>query len=407
MTAPRVGRRALLAGGGALGAAMLTGTANARVLPAQMVPLVGAGYRPVDADEKGMWAQMDRVEEEIAGSNLLVEDRQVTAYLKELIGRVGGPAAADFRIYLARVPDFNAMMFPTGFALVYSGLLLRMRDEAQLAGVVGHEAAHFLRKHQIRAWRDTKKKTDVYAALSMLGGIAGGAAGANLGNLQQLAQLGAVMSLLKYSRDMESEADALGIRNIAAAGYDPMAMPQTWRQLIGELRYSNYYRGQRYERDVSLFATHPIPEQRLADLSVSAAEVREPGKVYSARRAEFRAAIAGIRPMLLDDQVKLNDPGGSQYIVETLAQDGWDGPLRFAEAEIWRLRNRDGDTLRAAQGYAAAVTYADAPADAWRWHGLMLSKAGRKAEARVAFERYLALAPAAPDAPFVRQMIAD
>ena len=83
-----------------------------------------------------------------------------------------------------------------------------------------------------------------------------------------------------------------------------------------------------------------------------------------------------IRPTLLDDQVKLNDPGASQYIVNTLAKDGWNGLLRFHEGEIWRLRNRTGDDVRAAQGYAAAVLYPDAPADAWRWHGIMLMKAG-------------------------------
>ena len=59
--------------------------------------------------------------------------------------------------------------------------------------------------------------------------------------------------------------------------------------------------------------------------------------------------------MLLDDQVKLNDPGASQYLIETLAQDGWNGLLRFYEGEVWRLRNRPGDDARAAQSYAAAV----------------------------------------------------
>ena len=80
--------------------------------------------------------------------------------------------------------------------------------------------------------------------------------------------------------------------------------------------------------------------------------------------------------MLLDDQVKLNDPGASQYLIETLAQDGWNGLLRFYEGEVWRLRNRPGDESRAAQSYAAAVAYPDAPADAWRWHGISLMKAG-------------------------------
>ena len=79
--------------------------------------------------------------------------------------------------------------------------------------------------------------------------------------------------------------------------------------------------------------------------------------------------------------------------------------LRFNESEIWRLRNRAGDELRAAQGYAAAVGYGDAPPDAWRWHGVMLQKAGRRVEAKAAYARYLAMAPNAPDAPFIRQLL--
>ncbi|MBA3835426.1 MAG: M48 family metalloprotease, partial [Sphingomonas sp.] len=152
-------RRSLLIAGGALAAASATGTATARVPPSSMVPLIGPGYRPVDADERGMWQQMERVEEEIAGSNLVVQDAALAGYLKGLIGKVGGPAARDFRIYLVRIPDFNALMFPTGMAVIFTGLLLRMRNEAQLAGVIAHEAAHFLRKHQIRQWRDMRTRT--------------------------------------------------------------------------------------------------------------------------------------------------------------------------------------------------------------------------------------------------------
>jgi tetratricopeptide (TPR) repeat protein len=109
--------------------------------------------------------------------------------------------------------------------------------------------------------------------------------------------------------------------------------------------------------------------------------------------------------MLLDDQVKLNDPGASEYLIETLAQDGWDGLLRFYEGEVWRLRNRKGDEARAAQSYAAAIVYPDAPADAWRWHGISLLKEGRSDEAKAALSKYLTMKPNAPDAAWVRQMI--
>jgi predicted Zn-dependent protease len=402
----QLSRRGVLGGAGALAAGLATGVANARVLPKDMVPLIGHGYRAVDQDEKGMWQQMERVEEEVSGSNLLIKDPQLTAYLGDLIGRVGGPAASDMRIYLARIPEFNAMMFPTGFAVVFSGLLIRMRNEAQLAGVIAHESAHFLRKHQLRQWRDIRRKTDIFSFLAMGTGLAGGAAGIYAGDLVQLAQLGTILSLLKYNRVLEAEADAMGVRLLAEAGYDPMAMSETWEQLIGELDLSAKYRRKKRDRNFALFETHPSPESRMADLKISAAEVKQPGKAYDAYRARYLAALAAIRPTLLDDQVKLNDPGASQYVVDTLARDGWNGLLRYQEGEIWRLRNRRDDDIRAAQGYAAAILYPDAPPDAWRWHGIMLLKQGRTAEAHSAFARYLQLAPNAPDAALVRQMMA-
>jgi hypothetical protein len=397
-------RRSLLVGGGVAAAALSTGVAQARVLPRDMGPLVGPGYRPTEKDEQGIWQLMDRAEEEISGSNLLVEDPKLTGYLRDMIGTVGGPAAKDFRIYLAHVPDFNAMMFPTGFAVVFSGLLLRMRNEAQLAGVIAHEAGHFLRRHQIRSWRDQKRKTDILAFASMLAGVGGAAGGVYLGDYVQLAQLGTLLTLFSYSRAMEAEADAMGIKLIAEAGYDPRQMPTVWQQLIGEEAASARYRRKRRQKG-SLFDTHPSPDSRLADLRLSAAEVTVPGKLYNDYRARYLGVLGPFRQTLLEDQVKLNDPGASQYLINTLAQDGWNGLLRFYEGEIWRLRNRPGDEERAAQSYAAAVLYADAPADAYRWHGIQLLKAGRTGEAKAAFARYLTMKPNAPDAAWVRQMV--
>jgi hypothetical protein len=396
-------RRSLLVGGGAAAAALHTGVAEARVRPQDMMPLVGPGYRPTETDEKGLWKEMERVEEEIAGSNLLITDPKITGYLQNIIGTVGGPAAKDFRIYLARIPDFNAMMFPTGFAVVFSGLLLRMRSEAQLAGVIAHESGHFLRRHMIRSWRDQRRKTDILSIGAMLAGIGGAGAGVYLGDYVQLAELGTILTLFKYSRVMEAEADAMGIKNLAAAGYEPMEMSTIWQQLIGEENASARYRG-KHRHKGGLFDTHPSSDARMTDLRTDALELTIPGKAYENYRTRYLATIGPIRPTLLDDQVKLNDPGASQYVIDTLALDGWNGLLRFYEGEVWRLRNRPGDDVRADQSYAAAVAYPDAPADAWRWHGIALMKQGRTAEAKAAFARYLVMKPDAPDAAWVRQM---
>jgi len=255
----------------------------------------------------------------------------------------------------------------------------------------------------IRSWRDQKRKSDLFAIGAMLAGVGGAGAGVYLGDYVQLAQLGTILSLFQYSRAMEAEADAMGAKLIAETGYPPIEMANIWEQLIGEENASARYRG-KHRRRGSIFDTHPSEGSRMVDLRLDAQEITVPGKAYDDKRARYLSTIGHIRPMLLDDQVKLNDPGASQYLIETLAKDGWDGLLRFYEGEVWRLRNRPGDELRANQSYAAAITYPDAPADAWRWHGIALLKQGRTNEAKAAFTRYLTMKPDAPDAAWVRQM---
>lgn len=399
---PGISRRALLAGTACLCCA---GAASARIRPADMKPLVGPGYRPVDEDEKGMWRLYERVEADIAGSNLLIRDPKLNSYIAGVTERVGGPAARDLRVYVAHVPEFNAFMTPTGFMVVFSGLLTRMRNEAQLAGVLGHEAAHFLRKHSLRGYRDARAKTDFLSVLSMAAGVGGAAGGVYLGDAVQLAQLGTLFSLARNSREMEAEADAMSVALLSDARYDPAETSRVWQNLIAEIEQSARYRRKRPDRGYSLFATHPAPATRMADLRASAAEASR--GVGDTGHDRYRAAIAPHRKMLLDDQVKLNDPGASLHVINTLAQDGWDGQLRYAEGEVWRHRNRPslGDPARAAAAYAAAVQYRDAPPEAWRMHGYALLKAGQREPARQALQRYLQLAPNAPDAAMVRYSI--
>ena len=130
----------------------------------------------------------------------------------------------------------------------------------------------------------------------------------------------------------------MGLRLIADTGYDPGAMPAVW-QLIGELDASAEMR-RRYRRPQSLLATHPAPESRMRDLNLSSAEVKVAGRDYDRGRDRWRAAISPHRQLLLDDQVKLNDPGASLYIIRNLAADGWDGMLRYYEGGLAAARGR-------------------------------------------------------------------
>jgi predicted Zn-dependent protease len=378
------------------------GQAQARISPWAMRPLIGPGYRPAETDERGMWREYERVEAEIAGSNLLIQDRRLTSYLGGIVGRIGGPAARDLRVYLARVPEFNAFMAPTGFMVVFSGLLTRMRDEAQLSGVLAHESGHFLRRHHIRQWRDLRRRSDLFSIFAMGAGVGGAGAGVYLGDAVQLAQIGTILTLAAFSRELEAEADAMGVRLMGENRYDPAAMPEIWRQLVQEIEASAEMRRRRPRRGYSLLATHPAPEERMTDLRASAEEVKARGGAFERGRERYVAALGAHRKTLLDDQVKLNDPGASLYIVRNLAADGWTGLLRFYEGEAVRLRGRRGDRELANASYAAAVAFPDAPPEAWRMHGYALVQAGRRDEGRAALARYLQLAPNAPDAAMVR-----
>src|SRR5205085_5684426 len=92
-----------------------------------------------DSDEGGLWAMMDREELRIRRSPLTLRDAGLQAYLRGLVERLVPAHAPDIRAYPVRMPLFNAMMAPNGMMIVWSGLLLRVENEAQLAAIVGHE----------------------------------------------------------------------------------------------------------------------------------------------------------------------------------------------------------------------------------------------------------------------------
>jgi hypothetical protein len=288
-----------------------------------------------------------------------------------------------------RDPDFNASMAPNGMMMVNTGLIARLRNEAQLAAVLGHESGHYLRRHSVRSWRNLKSKTAAMAVIS----VAVGDIGIAVNSLVAL-------SLFSFSREMESEADAYGLKLLKESGYAPHAAADVWAQLIGERKASAAVRKKRYtDRSRSVVSTHPPSEERMTDLALSA---RELGGVGDLGRQQWLETIRPYRLMLLGDLISLNDPGASQHLLASLAEDGWDGVLRYYEGESYRLRGEAGDDLFAAASYAEAIKFADAPAEAFRAHGYAQIKAGKGDEGRRALQRYLEMKPDASDAAMIR-----
>jgi predicted Zn-dependent protease len=410
-----IARRAFVAGG-LCGCAVHGAAAAERIRPATMHALIAPGYQPVEADERGLWQDLARLENEIASSNRLLNAPDMQRYTQGVMQRLLGDRAREARVYLIHDPEFNASMAPNGMMIVNTGLLARCRDEAQFATVLGHECAHYLRRHSLQRWRDARTKTGIMAFVGAgTGVVAGIAAGAGAAprswiDLANAINTGLVLAILRFSREQEAEADAYGLRLIEEAGYPPGAAAAMWRQLIEERRASARARDKRYrDRARSALSTHPPTAERMLDLSASARELEDaavPPRRYDGRRSEWLAAVAPLRARLLDEQIKLNDPGASLYLLAAVAQDHWDGTLRYYEGEAYRLRDEPGDAARAAAAYAQAVALDDAPAEAWRANGYALLKAGSVEQGRAALARYLDRKPGATDAAMVRFALA-
>ena len=359
-----------------------------------------AGYRPQDKLEDGLWFEMEEQERLLKQSKLLVTDPALNSYVRGVLCRtVGDARCAATRLYIVRTPYFNASMAPNGTTIVYTGLFLRMRDEAQLAAVLGHEYTHFEQRHTLRLFKDIRAKTDALSWLSFI-------PIPYVGMLSQIALIGGIYS---FSRDMERAADAGSLGELARAGYDPREASVIWEQLGAENDATASARGHKSQKDKNggMFATHPKSTERMATLRDKAAALAlaEPG---AKRTAEYRAALKAWWPKLIDDQIKLQDFGGTQYLLGTLAAGdpaGWTPELFYAKGELYRSRGAPGDFDQAINAYEAAIASGGALPETWRGLGMARLRLGQAEAGRMALKAYLAKRPNAEDALILVSMV--
>ncbi|MGH8702680.1 MAG: M48 family metalloprotease [Burkholderiales bacterium] len=355
---------------------------------------VAPGYRPAaGTDERGIWSLMDREERDLKTSRFVIRDAELNSFVRDIVCRLGKDYCPDIRGYIVRTPHFNASMAPNGMMQVWTGLLLRCNDEAQLAAILGHEMGHFLRQHSIQRYRDARDKASFATFLGM------GLAVAGAGGVRPLAELAIVASIFAYSRDQEREADQVGLELMTKAGYAPMAAPEVWGQLIAESKAGTATRSSAF-----LFATHPEPEERIGTL-------REAAEKADARDAErghdrYRTKLAGIRRHIVADELALRQYGRSELVFERLlAQSPDDGLLWYAKGEVCRLRDGPDDAERARAAYDKAIAAGGAPPETYRSIMMVEMKAGARERAQGAFDTYVKLKPDASDAEILRTLL--
>jgi predicted Zn-dependent protease len=338
--------------------------------------------------------QMDRVEQSLRSSGHLVTDDAVRAYLRDIVCKLAPEHCADIRLYIVQAPYFNASMAPNGAMQVWTGVLLRADNEAQLAYVLGHELGHYLRRHSLQQWRDLRLKTNVASVFGVLTAAAGH------GYVGSLAHLVALGSVLQFSRDNEREADDIGIELMVRAGYDPGEAPKIWEALEKERHAA------RDPRPLIFFATHPASDERIATLRELARKAQTPDRVWTTGRQRYLTAMLPLRAALLRDELHLRDFARTQVLMERLlAAEPLSGQLHFFQGDLYRLRNGQDDLARALASYEQALALGGAPPETYRGAGLLLMRQGQKERARDAFDHYLTEAAEAEDKPMIRSYL--
>ncbi|MBS0483557.1 MAG: M48 family metalloprotease [Proteobacteria bacterium] len=245
---------------------ILWGTATAAVLAA--VPVAGSAQT---AGTVQAISAADRQEGAKAHPQLVAEfGGAVTGPQASYVETVGkniavqsglSNARGDFTVTLLNSPVNNAFAIPGGYIYTTRQLVTLMNNEAELAGVLGHEVGHVAARHSAKRQSAATKNSIIGVLGTVLSGVL-------LGNsqagqfLQQLSQQGSQLLTLKYSRGQESEADALGVTYLKRAGYDPRAMATVLQSLANQNALDARLMGT--SDSVPTWAsTHPDPASRV------------------------------------------------------------------------------------------------------------------------------------------------
>ncbi len=199
--------------------------------------------------------------------------------INQYVSNIGAQLAAkserpdlpwEFHVVDSQV--INAFALPGGKVFMSRGLLAEMDNEAQLAGVLGHEVGHVTAQHI----GQQMSRAMLLQGLAIGLAVAGEATDRNeLRVLGIGAQMGGAVYLLKFGRDQESQADSLGMRYMSRVGYNPSAQLQVMEILAGASKGG---------RQPEMLSTHPYPETRISRIK---AELASNYSDYNSGKYEF------------------------------------------------------------------------------------------------------------------------
>lgn len=243
-----------------------------------------------------------RIMQEVRADRSYVTDPEIADYITALGNKLVAASQGttndnrrDFEFFVLNDESINAFALLGGFVGFHSGLMLTSQNESELAGVMGHEIAHILQRHQARG-ADGQRKNAPVALLGLALAIAASqskssssvqATEAALYGSQALA----IQSQLDYSRDFEREADRMGLVVMQRAGFDVRGMASFFERMQRANRHND-------GKAPGYLRSHPLTTERIADI-----QNRIDGMRVTERRAgdsiEYRLAQAKLRVLAM------------------------------------------------------------------------------------------------------------
>jgi beta-barrel assembly-enhancing protease len=232
---------------------------------------------------------------EVEKTAKMINDPVVTEY----VNRVGqnlvrnSDAKVPFTIKVIDSDEIDAFALPGGFFYVNSGLILRADEEAELAGVMGHEIAHVAARHGTKT--ATKGELMQLATIPVMILVPYGMAGYGI---YEGLNLAIPMSYLKFTRDAEKEADFLGLQYMYKSGYDPNAFVSFFEKIEAEER--------RHPGSIpKIFSTHPPTPDRVQKAQEEITTILPARDEYIVTTSEFDVVKSRLRR--IENKNKLDD----------------------------------------------------------------------------------------------------
>ncbi|SBV94666.1 Peptidase M48 family protein [uncultured delta proteobacterium] len=202
-----------------------------------------------------------KIKASVRSSLPIVDDPEVQEYVNGLLNRIlasAPPQPFDFSISVIRHNAINAFATPGGNLFVFTGLILAMEHESEVAGVLAHEIAHATQRHIAGRIAQMQK----ISLLSLAGALIGGFLGGDAGSAVAVGSLAAGQSAqLKYSRADETDADHVGMGYFTKAGYPPQGMVGAFEKI----RRQQWFLGSSIPTYLS---THPAIQDRIQSMNV-------------------------------------------------------------------------------------------------------------------------------------------